>query len=68
MQPTVQKKRGIVEWAMHYRSIIILVVSCLCAFGVWGLSDMNKNEFPDFTVRQGIVIAVCPGQTATEIE
>lgn len=68
MQPAEKKKRGIVEWAMHYRSIIILLVSVLCAFGVWGLSDMRKNEFPDFTVRQGIVIAVCPGQTAAEIE
>ena len=64
MQPAEKKKRGIVEWAMHYRSIIILLVSVLCAFGVWGLSDMRKNEFPDFTVRQGIVVAVCPGQTA----
>lgn len=68
MQNTEKKKRGVVEWAMHYRSIIILLVSCLCAFGVWGLSEMRKNEFPDFTVRQGIVVAVCPGQTAAEIE
>ena len=68
MQNIEKKKRGVVEWAMHYRSIVILLVSCLCAFGVWGLSEMRKNEFPDFTVRQGIVVAVCPGQTAEEIE
>jgi multidrug efflux pump subunit AcrB len=68
MESVTKQKRGIVEWAMHYRSIVILVVSCLCAFGVWGLADMRKNEFPDFTVRQGIVVAVCPGQTASEIE
>ena len=29
--------------------------------GVYGLADMNKNEFPDFTVRQGVVVAVYPG-------
>lgn len=26
------KKRNIVEWAMHYRQIIILVTCCLVAF------------------------------------
>lgn len=28
-----QKKRNAVEWAMHYRQIIILVVCCLVALG-----------------------------------
>lgn len=68
MQTEKNKRRGAVEWAMHYRSIIILVVTALCAFGVWSLSDMRKNEFPDFVVRQGIVAVVCPGQAAAEIE
>lgn len=38
------------------------------ALGIVGLAKMNKNEFPDFTVRQGIVVAVYPGATAEEIE
>jgi multidrug efflux pump subunit AcrB len=38
------------------------------AFGIYGLADMKKNEFPDFTIRQGIVVAVCPGYTANEVE
>lgn len=62
------KKRNAIEWAMHYRQIVILVVSCLVAFGVYGLSEMKKNEFPDFTIRQGIVVAAYPGATAEEIE
>lgn len=63
-----QKKRNIVEWAMHYRHIVILITSCLIAFGVFGLANMNKNEFPDFTIRQGVVVAVYPGATAEEVE
>ena len=63
-----EKKRNLVEWAMHYRQIVILLTCCLMAFGVFGLADMKKNEFPDFTVRQGIVAAVCPGYTAEEAE
>lgn len=38
------------------------------AFGIYGLAEMKKNEFPDFTIRQGIVVAVCPGYTVNEIE
>lgn len=61
------KKRNIVEWAMHYRQIVILITCCLVAFGVFSLSSMKKNEFPDFTIRQGIVVAVAPGNTSEEM-
>lgn len=61
------KRRNFVEWAMHYRQIVILVVTCLVAFGIYSLPEMRKNEFPDFTVRQGIVVAVAPGNTAQEM-
>ena len=63
-----KKKRNIVEWAMHYRQIIIMVVCCLIAFGIYSLPNMRKNEFPDFTIRQGTVVAVAPGNTAEEME
>lgn len=63
----MNKKRNVVEWAMHYRQIIILVVVCLVAFGMYSLLEMRKNEFPDFTIRQGIVVAVAPGNTAQEM-
>lgn len=63
----MKKKRNAVEWAMHYRQIVILVVCCLIAFGIYSLPNMRKNEFPDFTIRQGIVVAVAPGNTAEEM-
>ena len=42
------KKRNFVEWTMHYRQIVILVVTCLVAFGIYSLPYMRKNEFPDW--------------------
>ncbi len=63
-----KKKRNLVEWAMHYHSIVILITTCLIVFGVYGLAEMNKNEFPDFTIRQGVVVAVYPGATAEDVE
>lgn len=62
-----KKKRTMVEWAMHYRQIIILTTCCLIAFGIYSLPNMRKNEFPDFTIRQGIVVAVAPGNTSEEM-
>ena len=64
----MNKKRNIVEWAMHYRQIVILITAVLVAFGMFALSKINKNEFPDFTVRQGVVVAVYPGATVNEME
>lgn len=63
----MKKKRNAVEWAMHYRQIIILAVCGLIAFGIYSLPNMQKNEFPDFTIRQGLVVAVAPGNTAEEM-
>lgn len=62
-----KKKRTMVEWAMHYRQIIILTTCSLIAFGIYSLPNMRKNEFPDFTIRQGIVVAVAPGNTSEEM-
>ena len=64
----MKKKRNIVELAMHYRQIVILLTCVLVAFGMFGLEKVKKNEFPDFTVRQGVVVAVYPGASANEVE
>lgn len=40
----------------------------LIAFGIYALKVMNKNEFPSFTIREGVVAAVYPGATVEQIE
>ncbi len=62
------KKYDIVELAMRHRQIVLLIVSILVLFGVYALTVMPKQEFPVFTIRQGLVIAVYPGATSAEIE
>ena len=64
----MEKKRNIVESAMHYRQIVMLVTVVLIVFGIYGLYSINKNEFPNITIRQGVVVAVYPGKTAIEVE
>ena len=68
MEENKEKKMSLQEWSMHYRQIIILLVSCFVAMGIYGLAHINKNEFPDFTIRQGLVIAVYPGVTVQDME
>lgn len=62
------KKRSFVETAMRYRAIVFLICAILVIFGVYGLKEIRKNEFPEFTVRQGVVIAVYPGANVDEVE
>lgn len=67
----MEEKKGKVyfqEVCMRYRSIVILVVCGLVALGIYGLDNINKNEFPDFVVREGVVVAVYPGATSAEVE
>lgn len=61
-------KRDHIQAAMRSHGIIFFIMAVLVAFGIWSLPQMNKNEFPSFTIRQGIVAAVYPGATAQEIE
>ena len=45
------KKRSFVETAMRYSAIVYLIVFILSLFGIYGLYEMRKNEFPGFTIR-----------------
>lgn len=64
----MKKKQGIIEWAMHYYQITLLVLVLLVGLGIYGLVDMPKQEFPEFTIRQGVVAGVYPGATSAEVE
>ncbi|MDE6248212.1 MAG: efflux RND transporter permease subunit, partial [Paramuribaculum sp.] len=39
----------------------------LALFGVFALDRMNKNEFPDITIREGVLVALYPGADAQEM-
>lgn len=62
------KKGNVIEWAMSHRQIVILVVVLMMIFGAYSLKVMPKQEFPGFTIRQGVVVAVYPGTTSAQIE
>ena len=53
---------------MRHPGITFFVFGALMLFGIWSLPQMSKDEFPQFTIRQGVVAAVYPGATAEEVE
>lgn len=63
-----QLKRNHIEAAMANHGLIFFIVSVLVILGLWSLPHLNKDEFPQFTIRQGVIAAFYPGATAEEIE
>jgi len=61
-------KKGIISASITYRRIIHVAVLLLFAFGIYALSNMNKDEFPSFTLRQGIIAGIYPGASVEEVE
>ena len=62
------KTRNHIESAMRNHSLVATIVAALAVFGIYALYVMNKDEFPQVTIRQGVVAAIYPGATAEEVE
>ena len=56
------------KWPLEHYKIALLIVLLLFVMGFYGMYVMPKDEFPQFTIRQGVVVAVYPGATSEEIE
>ncbi|MDR0395497.1 MAG: efflux RND transporter permease subunit [Tannerella sp.] len=62
------KNNKIIEWGLQNRQIVFLLVAALFAAGIYALAVMPKQEQPEFTIRQGVVVGVYPGATSLEVE
>lgn len=60
--------KGPIAWAMRNRQVVLTLTLLLVAFGVFSLQQMPRQEFPEFKVRQGLVVGVYPGATSEEVE
>ncbi|HEY9122808.1 MAG TPA: efflux RND transporter permease subunit, partial [Bacteroidales bacterium] len=62
------KKKSIIESAMRNRNIMMILSAVFMIIGGIALVKMPRNEFPDFTIRQGVIVGVYPGATSAEVE
>lgn len=57
-----------IRGTIKYQGIVWFIVALLVGIGVYGLSCINKDEFPTFEIKEGLVAGVYPGATAEEVE
>ena len=62
------KNANWLKWPLEHYPISLLIVGILFVLGIFGMWDMPKDEFPQATIRQGVVVAVYPGATSEEVE
>lgn len=63
-----KRKRNHIEGAMANHGLVFFLMAVLVVLGIWSLPRLKKDEFPQFTIRLGVVAAIYPGATAEEIE
>ena len=52
----MKKKGNLIEWAMEYHVFPLALSAIFFILGITALFNMPRNEFPDFTIRQGLII------------
>lgn len=61
-------KTTLFEKAMTHWRIVVSFVVVLVVVGVQAFLTMPRQEFPEFTIRQGLVVGVMPGASSSEVE
>lgn len=64
----MKRNSNFISWALRNSQITLLIIGCLFVFGIYGLVHIPKQEFPEYTIRQGVVVGVYPGVTSEEVE
>ncbi|NLA15420.1 MAG: efflux RND transporter permease subunit [Bacteroidales bacterium] len=63
-----KKRKGVVEWTMHHYKIVLLLFAFLVGLGIFALPNMPKKEYPDFTIRNALVLGIYPGASSEQVE
>lgn len=53
---------------MRHNGITFFLIGMFLLIGIFGLIKMPKQEFPVFTIRQGVIVGVYPGATSAQVE
>ena len=61
-------RQSIFERVMREYRVVIAIILAAVAYGIIAFLTMPRQEFPEFTVRQGLVMGVMPGADAHQVE
>ena len=59
---------NIIKSFIAHKKLIYIVVASFIAIGIVGLFFINKDEFPSFEIKQGLVAGIYPGASAAQVE
>ena len=59
---------NIVQNAIEAKRVVALILFGIMAVGVLGIIKMNKDEFPTVEIKDGLVAAIYPGASASQVE
>ncbi|MFO7445300.1 MAG: efflux RND transporter permease subunit [Ignavibacteriaceae bacterium] len=62
------KKLTLLETILKYKQVLLIVTGILIIYGIVALIQMPRDEYPEFAVRQGIIIGVYPGASSEQVE
>lgn len=63
-----KNKFCVIEKAMRSNNIVVIIAAAIIIVGIVALIKMPRNEFPTFTIRQGVIVGVYPGANSAEVE
>lgn len=64
----MKTKRTLIEILLRYKQIIITLTGIMVVVGILALTQMPRDEFPEFKIRQGLVIGIYPGASSQQVE
>lgn len=64
----MKKKRTLIETLLCHKQFIIVSTTLLVLFGIVALTQMPRDEFPEFKIRQGLIIGIFPGASSQQVE
>ena len=59
---------NVIRSFIAHKKLIYIVVATFVVVGVAGLFFINKDEFPSFEIKQGLVAGIYPGADASQVE
>ena len=60
--------RHTIGLAIKYKQVVLTVMTVLLLFGTFAILEMPRQEFPEFPIRQGVVVGIYPGASSHQVE
>lgn len=64
----MKNKKTLIEIVLLYRQPILILTAAMVLLGIVALIEMPRDEFPQFTIRQGVVVGIYPGASSEQVE